>query len=423
MGFRSYILPAVLYLFGIFAAFMVLYGARVFQLPEEDGLSFQYLLVFLAFSALVLIVLVRYSMYTIGKELFFARRHEETLQNRLDIREEDATLLARINELTETFSETRNLEAVLQQAVSTLMEVLHVRIIVLQLYSHEESKFFLRIEEGIEDLDLGQDVYEDVVEAGKSRLINNLDSVKQYEHLAQQGYRSLLVSPLVRWSREGKREPIGLVAIISEDRRDFTAHDQHLLTAFTKQAGMIIENAQLYEKTEAMAIRDGLTNLYNYRRFKEVLDEELETCSREERPLALIMADIDQFKIYNDNNGHQQGNVVLREIADIMLRSTRGADLVARYGGEEFVIILPDTEVQGARAVAENILRRVSEEGFEGQASQPGGNLTITLGLACYPRDSASAPELIDVADQALYSGKRAGRNCLVVFREMSEKC
>ncbi len=422
MGLRSYILPAALYLFGLFAAFMVLFGSRVFEVPDTHGLSFQYMLVLLAFAALVLIVLVRYSMYTNDKELFFARRHVGTLQNRLDVRDEDATLLTRINELTEKFSETRNLEAVLHQAVSTLMEVLHVRIIVLQLYSHEESKFFLRIEEGIEDLDLGQEVYEDVVEKGKSRLINNLESTKEYKHLARQGYRSLLVSPLIRWGREGSREPIGLAAVISTEQRDFTAHDQYLLTAFTKQAGMIIENAQLYEKTEALAVHDGLTNLFNYRRFKEVLDDELATCNREESPLALIMADIDHFKSFNDNNGHQEGNVALRQIADIMLRSTRGADLVARYGGEEFVVILPDTEVEGARAVAENIRRRVSEAAFDGEEDQPEGVLTITLGLACYPQDAASAPELIDSADQALYSGKRSGRNRLTVYREMPEK-
>jgi diguanylate cyclase (GGDEF)-like protein len=420
MGLRSYILPAALYVFGIFAAAMVLYGANVFEAPEEQGVSFQYLLVALAFAALILIVVVRYSLYALEKELFFSRRYVETLQNRLDIRDEDATLLTRINELTEKFSETRNLEAVLHQAVSTLMEVLHVRIIVLQLYSHEESRFFLRIEEGIEDLDLGQEVYEDVIDKGKSRLINNMESAPEYSSLAERGYRSLLVAPLIRWSRDGRPEPTGLVAVISEEQRDFTAHDQHLLTAFTKQAGMIIENAQLYEKTQQMAIRDGLTNLFNYRRFKEVLDQELAKCEAGERSLSLIMGDIDNFKEYNDSHGHQQGDVVLRSVADVLMMATRGADLVARYGGEEFVVILPETEMVGARAVGDNIRRRVEEENFPGEEeSQPDGRLTITLGLASYPIDARSATDLIEAADKALYAGKHAGRNRLVVFREM----
>jgi diguanylate cyclase (GGDEF)-like protein len=305
--------------------------------------------------------------------------------------------------------------------VSTLREVLHVRIIVLQLYSHEESKFFLRIEEGVQDLDLGGELYDDVIEKGRSRLINNLNSTHDYVDLAAKGFRSLLVSPLVRWSRKGRRETIGLVAVISEEQRDFTAHDQHLLTGFTKQAGMIIENAQLYEKTEAMAIRDGMTNLYNYRRFKEVLDEELAKCLSGKRALSLLMADIDHFKNYNDSHGHQEGDGVLRGVAEVLMRATRGADLVARYGGEEFVIILPDTEMEGARAVGENIRRLVAEERFPGESTQPEGDLTITLGLASFPKDAGGASELIEAADQALYSGKRAGRNRLIVYREMEK--
>ncbi|MHC4915595.1 MAG: GGDEF domain-containing protein [Planctomycetota bacterium] len=420
MGPRSYILPAALYTFGLFAAFMVFYGSGVFDAPEGRSLSLQYMLVAMALGALVLIVFVRYALHVTERDLFFSRRYNETLQNRLDVRDEDATLLNRINELTEKFSETRNLEAVLHQAVSILKEVLHVRIIVLQLYSHEESKFFLRIEEGVQDLDLGEEVYEDVIEDGKSRLINNLESTGEYEDLTRRGYRSLLVSPLIRWGRGGAKQVIGLAAVVSEEQRDFTAHDQHLLNAFTKQAGMIIENAQLYEKTQQMAIRDGLTNLFNYRRFKEVLDQELEKCETEKRALSLLMADIDYFKNYNDTHGHQQGDQVLRTVADVVMRATRGADLVARYGGEEFVVILPDTEMEGARAVGENIRRLISEEPIPGEGeSQPGGDLTITLGLASYPVDALSGTDLIEAADKALYSGKHAGRNRLIVYREM----
>jgi hypothetical protein len=145
MRLRTYLLPAALYILGVPAALMLFFGSKVFEIPDQMGLYLQYALVGLALGALVLIVVLRYAMYVQERELFFARRYLDTLQNRLAVREEDATLLTRINELTEKFSETRNLEAVLHQAVNTLKEVLHVRIIVLQLYSHEESSFFLRI--------------------------------------------------------------------------------------------------------------------------------------------------------------------------------------------------------------------------------------------------------------------------------------
>ena len=421
MRLRNILLTGTLYLFGVFAAFAAIYASRtLIENPDPSTVRVQYLLIGMALLTLGLIVPLRYWLEVLHKELFFSRRHLETVQNRLAIREEDATLLTRINELTETFSETRHLESVLHQAVSTLKEVLHVRIIVLQLYSHENSRFFLRIEEGATDLDLGAEVYEDVIDKGKSRLINNLESTPEYVHLAKRGFRSLLVSPLCRWAgKGGAKETIGLVAAVSEEQHDFTAHDQYLMNAFTKQAGMIIENAQLYEKTEAMAIRDGLTNLYNYRRFKERLEDELNKSRAEGRPLALIMGDIDHFKDYNDRHGHQGGDAVLRGVAEIMLRSTRGADLVARYGGEEFVIILPNTEAEGARAVGENIRRRVAEQRYPGEEEQPNGDLTITLGLAVFPADGQRADEVIESADQALYEGKRSGRNRLVVYGEM----
>jgi diguanylate cyclase (GGDEF)-like protein len=417
MRLRTILLTGALYLFGVFAAFVAFYASRaLIETPDVRTVRVQYLLLGLAVLTLVLIVPLRWWIEVLTKDLFFSRRHLETVQNRLAIREEDATLLTRINELTEKFSETRNLEPVLHQAVSTLKEVLHVRIIVLQLYSHEDSKFFLRIEEGANDLDLGGELYEDVIEKGKSRLINNLESTPEYAHLAKNNFRSLLVAPLFRWSRRGVKETMGLVAAASEEQHDFTAHDQYLMTAFSKQAGMIIENAQLYQKTEALAVRDGLTNLFNYRRFKERLDEELSKCRSAEQPLALIMGDIDHFKHYNDQHGHQGGDAVLRGVAEILLRSTRGADLVARYGGEEFVVILPRTDLEGARAVGENIRRRVSEEKFPGEETQPGGDLTITLGLAVFPADGQAADEIIESADQALYEGKRSGRNRLVVY-------
>jgi diguanylate cyclase (GGDEF)-like protein len=420
MRLRIVLLTAALYLLGLFAAAVAFYASHaLIENPESGGMRLQYVLIAMAVVTLALIVPLRYWLEVLTQDLFFSRRHLETVQNRLATREEDATLLTRINELTEKFSETRNLEAVLHQAVSTLKEVLHVRIIVLQLYSHEDSKFFLRIEEGASDLDLGGELYEDVIAKGKSRLINNLESTPEYVHLARRGLRSLLVAPLFRWSRHGVKETMGLVAAVSEEQHDFTAHDQYLMTAFTKQAGMIIENAQLYQKTEALAIRDGLTNLYNYRRFKERLEEELGKCRAEGAPLALIMGDIDHFKNYNDRHGHQGGDAVLRGVAEVLLRSTRGADLVARYGGEEFVIILPRTDLEGARAVGENVRRRIAEEKFPGEEQQPEGDLTITLGLAVFPADGGQADEVIESADQALYEGKRAGRNRLVVYGEM----
>ena len=170
-----------------------------------------------------------------------------------------------------------------------------------------------------------------------------------------------------------------------------------------------------------MAIHDGLTNLYNHRRFRQVLDTMLADAKNSGASLGLIMGDIDHFKNFNDTHGHLQGDMVLRTVGDTLRSSVRGADTVARYGGEEFVVLLPNTDMDGCRLVGETLRTRVANHKFNGEEKQPGGNLTITFGLAMYPNDAQDAESLIESADGALYAGKRAGRNRLVVAPEAKE--
>ena len=244
----------------------------------------------------------------------------------------------------------------------------------------------------------------------------------RYTALSRQGFRSLVIAPLTRIKRGGQKESIGLVAALSREQRDFTSHGLHLLSVFARQAGLIIENAQLYERTQELAVRDGMTNLYNYRHFKEMLETELAHAGAKHKPLALLMVDIDYFKKYNDMHGHQRGDAALRTVSEILMRFTRGADVVARYGGDEFVIILPETDRVGARSVGENIRRQIEDAAFAGEEeSQPGGKLTTTLGLAVYPGDAPDAAKLIQAADKALYAGKEAGRGRLVLAGELED--
>lgn len=208
------------------------------------------------------------------------------------------------------------------------------------------------------------------------------------------------------------------MAALCKTQRDFTTHELSLLHHFAQQASLIIENAQLYNRTRHMAMHDGLTNLYNHRRFRQLLGTMLEEARKLGTPMGLIMGDIDHFKNYNDTHGHLQGDMVLRTVGDILRSSVRGADTVARYGGEEFVILLPKTDMDGCRLVGEIIRSRIAGHRFDGEEKQPGGRLTITFGLAMFPSDARDAEELIEAADGALYVGKRAGRNRLVVASE-----
>jgi diguanylate cyclase (GGDEF)-like protein len=166
-------------------------------------------------------------------------------------------------------------------------------------------------------------------------------------------------------------------------------------------------NALLAER----ANRDGLTGLHNHRYFQEALAREAVLCKRHGRDLSLIFGDVDHFKKFNDTNGHQVGDTVLRNIAEILQKCIRMSDIVARYGGEEFVVLLPDTTKEDARGLAERIRAAIESHPFPGGETQPGGRLTMSLGLSSFPGDGQEPADLIKRADSALYAAKRDGRN------------
>jgi len=218
--------------------------------------------------------------------------------------------------------------------------------------------------------------------------------------------KSIIAVPLKR-----EKKTIGVLSVEQEGAFSLDERDLKLFSTLATQIAIVIENARLYEKTAKQAITDGLTNIYNYRHFHTRLSEELKRSKRYHRPLSLIMLDIDHFKIYNDKHGHLKGDVLLRELAQLLIKVTRDVDLVARYGGEEFMIILPETSKREAKQMAERIWREVRENHFPYGETQPGGHLTISLGVATFPEDAWEKEELIDLVDQALYRAKQGGRD------------
>jgi len=194
--------------------------------------------------------------------------------------------------------------------------------------------------------------------------------------------------------------------------------------------GQVAERTQQLQKTnleletvvaqlEQLARTDGLTGLHNHRAFQEALSFELERARRTQRPLSLIMLDVDHFKAYNDTHGHPGGDSVLRLVAKLLKENLRTVDVIARYGGEEFVILLLETGGADAQLVAEKLRLAIANVDFEGaERSQPGGRLTISLGLASFPLQATTGEALLALADAALYRAKHAGRN--QVWRDTS---
>ena len=170
-------------------------------------------------------------------------------------------------------------------------------------------------------------------------------------------------------------------------------------------------------KAQRDANTDGLTGLANRKYFDYALGTAADEARVNSLPLCLLLADIDRFKRFNDTHGHQVGDQVLRLVAEVLTSSVKGRDLAARYGGEEFAVLLPQTDVEGARHLAENIRHTVA--GNRIRLKSDGrhlGNITLSLGCAEYhPQEPLS--DLIRRADEALYQAKREGRNRVVVAR------
>lgn len=185
-----------------------------------------------------------------------------------------------------------------------------------------------------------------------------------------------------------------------------------------KQAEEAVRRAN--EELQRLATIDGLTQVANRRRFDEVLQIEWKRMSREQKPLSIILSDLDFFKLYNDTYGHLSGDDCLRAVARCVSDETkRPSDLAARYGGEEFVVLLPNTDSEGALQVAEGVLKRVAKMNIEHSKSAVAPHVTLSLGVAtAMPGCKTSLSALIDTADRALYQAKKQGRNRVIFLAE-----
>jgi len=207
------------------------------------------------------------------------------------------------------------------------------------------------------------------------------------------------------------------------DERELLARVRNLLRSHSAEQQLALLNRQLQQQKQQLesvnralqylATYDSLTEVKNRHSFNQYLDTEWRRLAREEAPLSLIMCDIDYFKLYNDTYGHQAGDECLRQVAAVLQHSVkRAADLVARYGGEEFVVVLPNTDIEGATCVAEMIAQQVRALQIVHAKSAVSEYVTLSLGVACCIPAPQSEPDgLIALADESLYRAKASGRD------------
>ncbi|MBI2267369.1 MAG: sensor domain-containing diguanylate cyclase [Armatimonadetes bacterium] len=265
-------------------------------------------------------------------------------------------------------------------------------------------------------LRIGDGLAEWVLKAGDPILVASLAEDSPFRKAFPDGYENLvsmgavLVVPMLH-----KHRLVGLVALGSRySNEPFSPNDLELISTLTPLISNAISNVHLYE----MAILDANTKLFVVRYFRQRIKEEIKRAKRYYKPMSLIMMDLDDFKHVNDQHGHQQGDSVLQDIGMIIRRCCRqDVDIAARYGGEEFVVLLPDTELEGAVRVAERIRGAVSVHGFLDSTL----HCTISGGVATYPTDALHFGDLIEKADMALYQAKRSGKNRICVNSSTSQ--
>ena len=205
-----------------------------------------------------------------------------------------------------------------------------------------------------------------------------------------------------------EQEPGCLALFRERGEQPFTPDDARTALLLAAWLSGALENLRLCERVEKLAVTDDLTQVFNYRFLKTALRREVKRAARFQQPLSIIMIDVDNLKSYNDRHGHLRGSYLLREMARLLAQQVRSWDLVAKYGGDEFMIILPQTGEEGATTVASRLRAAVEEHGFPLVAP---GEITISLGIACFPGDGVSPSQIIAAADRALYHAKRTGRN------------
>ena len=242
---------------------------------------------------------------------------------------------------------------------------------------------------------------------GKFHLANDHFTTLPCSHMASVGNDQTLCIPLVAHGNT-----IGLMHLYLGDTE--LSDDQFTLT-FTigEHIGLALANLNLQEKLRDQAIRDPLTGLYNRRFLEESMQHELMRTKRHKQSLSILALDIDHFKRFNDNFGHDAGDYVLKSIATLLGNTIRGEDILCRTGGEELTILLSNTTTEQAIVLANKLCRVVRELNLEFHQSSL-GNVTMSIGIATYPQDSEDPDTLLKIADVALYKAKNNGRDqCL----------
>jgi diguanylate cyclase (GGDEF)-like protein len=341
--------------------------------------------------------------------------NSESTKNELDHK---VFNLMTLQQSGKVLSSTLDLSELINISIDMFLETVWANKGILMLQSEERPELEIKAFKGLskdEVMELKKDPAETwamttIEKEKKPILAQELATKSSYQSYSTIN-RNLPFAVYVPMLKEG--ELYGVVKVGPKiNGESFTENDLEFFATLASQAVIAFENARLY----SLAITDSITRLYVHRYFQLRLEEEVARSRRYNSTISLLMCDIDHFKAINDNYGHQQGDLMLKEISKILRKNVRTTDIAARYGGEEFAIILPETTQADAKIVAERIRRDVHQHEFPSIIEgQPPLKCSVSIGVAGFPLNADNKDQLIQKADSSLYKAKDLGRNKVVL--------
>ena len=404
----------------------VIYGVLIFETEDLSILK--------AGSLNLLTLLVNQTALSLQDQLLRREMREKTIQL-----ESHAATMTTILDVSNSLIGQFDVDAALTRIAQAIRKALGFEVVVFALHDARKDEFLRRAHAGLDDV--WEEVRRKPVAGPEIRAFFNPEfkasnsyfvshtSLRKSEHdffvrpdeddsfLKPDEWHEndMLLVPLMTGDQMA-----GYLSVRDpHDRRIPTLEKVQTLEIFATQAVTALQSARQYDEIKRLTFIDALTPAYNHRYFQEALSKEIHRHARTGHELALAMLDIDNFKRINDSYGHPVGDEILKGLVEELMRNARDSDVVARYGGEEFAIIFPDTATTSARDAANRLRELVERREFPSVAAARTLFITVSVGVAVYPRDGKNPADLISRADAALYYAKKNGKNQVAMAHEV----